>query len=1133
MADGNSEQKLVNFCLSKDLNLRFQFKLISLSGWMPALNEVLYSSKLQGHDLESQLLRSKLETTDPIKHTLIVHIFIESDAGSKLTAPVVKTINYSSKLTTGIMLDNKHDTESEWIKLPIVYSKLPLDSKMVIKFFGMNIIGKRIFLGHTSLDLFDSSKSCTLISGYQRLQLQLNEQINKNSNKDESVSPGTKKLADKLSFLEDQVRRKKNGELPNVDWLDQMTRSKIDQMNKDETNRLNEYLGDIPNEEIPDNGSIFMILELMRFKMPIVYSDVKYAPFIIPSAISSEDVGLPNKGTQLKEFNQVTYDNRKSFQHNPSNRIFDPEQYRTETSEDPIEYKFRKLERAHQLSSLDRDIKPTSKVRSKLDQILKKQFFEKLTQQEKNLIWKFRFFLLNSLVVGGSNEQYNNFIINFIKCIDWDDSFEVNEFLNILKDLDSKSGGTNLFIQELTIVDCLELLSAMYKNKIVRDMAIQRLNMASDDELELFMVQLVQSIKYEQTLIMNEELPDSNPGKFDDFVDEFEGRLKSPTVNNDYQVVEHKSDEFDDATMQYLYSSRVFTLSKTGIVPHVSTPLSDFIIQRALKDPALANFFYWNVRVQLDEENSKNAEKEEEISGVVTLVGEDNSTKNGSENTVNSTGYPKRLQHNHLYERIMLTFISELATADEEGKGRISDLRRQVELVRQLHRISLKIKLDYKKEQTKKKVEILQRLLKEKHRMSILGGKDISTGTKARSGTATSALEAMGLSISNRLASTHLTSDETTDSQNDEEGEESREDSEHIHSTRSNTGSSISSSSISAVTSTSSPRKHHNKKTFGLIDYESMLSFPEIQIPLDPKVAVWGAIPEHCKVFKSSLSPLKVSFKSNTPSGEYPVMYKVGDDLRQDQFVIQIISLMDKILESENLDLKLTPYRILATAPVEGLIQFVPNSSLSSILSKFNNSILAYLQRYNPDPSAPHGVKADVMDTYVRSCAGYCVITYILGVGDRHLENLLLTKDGYFFHADFGYILGADPKPFPPLMKLPIQVIEGMGGLDDENYQKFCNYCFITYLTLRRNASIILNLFQLMINTPIPALRTMDENSESEKMELIWKVQEKFMLNLDDEGAVLHFQRLIDDSVNAVYPVMIDRLHSMAQYWRS
>lgn len=61
-------------------------------------------------------------------------------------------------------------------------------------------------------------------------------------------------------------------------------------------------------------------------------------------------------------------------------------------------------------------------------------------------------------------------------------------------------------------------------------------------------------------------------------------------------------------------------------------------------------------------------------------------------------------------------------------------------------------------------------------------------------------------------------------------------------------------------------------------------------------------------LFKSALMPSKLTFLT-TDNSEYIAIFKHGDDLRQDQLILQTIALMDKLLRRENLDLKLTPYR--------------------------------------------------------------------------------------------------------------------------------------------------------------------------------------------------------------------------------
>jgi phosphatidylinositol 3-kinase len=254
----------------------------------------------------------------------------------------------------------------------------------------------------------------------------------------------------------------------------------------------------------------------------------------------------------------------------------------------------------------------------------------------------------------------------------------------------------------------------------------------------------------------------------------------------------------------------------------------------------------------------------------------------------------------------------------------------------------------------------------------------------------------------------------------------------------------------------------------------------------------------------------------------FDVIFKCGDDIRQDQLVIQVIQILDEMLKQNGLDLCLTPYTVLATSVDDGFVEKVANVETLQTVQRDMGGVVKYLQAKNPSPPDAH---KRALQRFVKSCAGYCVITFLLGIGDRHLENLLITTDGRLLHIDFGYIFGNDPKPFPPPMKINREMVDAFGGVQSEGYASFKKYCCSAYNIIRKHAKLILSLLLLMVDASIPQIW----DGKLDRRVNILKVQEKMRLELSDAEATQYIQNVIADSVGSVFTNLWDVIHVAAQ----
>lgn len=95
---------------------------------------------------------------------------------------------------------------------------------------------------------------------------------------------------------------------------------------------------------------------------------------------------------------------------------------------------------------------------------------------------------------------------------------------------------------------------------------------------------------------------------------------------------------------------------------------------------------------------------------------------------------------------------------------------------------------------------------------------------------------------------------------------------------------------------------------------------------------------------------------------------------------------------------RMNPYGCLSTGDQVGMIEVVLNASTIAKVQKKRGAkgaldkkiMYQWLKEQNPDPVALD----KAIENFTFSCAGCCVATYALGIGDRHSDNIMIKKNG-------------------------------------------------------------------------------------------------------------------------------------------
>ncbi|XP_054957388.1 phosphatidylinositol 4-kinase beta isoform X5 [Pan paniscus] len=262
--------------------------------------------------------------------------------------------------------------------------------------------------------------------------------------------------------------------------------------------------------------------------------------------------------------------------------------------------------------------------------------------------------------------------------------------------------------------------------------------------------------------------------------------------------------------------------------------------------------------------------------------------------------------------------------------------------------------------------------------------------------------------------------------------------------------------------------------------------------------------------------------REGSPYGHLPnwrllsVIVKCGDDLRQELLAFQVLKQLQSIWEQERVPLWIKPYKILVISADSGMIEPVVNAvSIHQVKKQSQLSLLDYFLQEHGSYTTEAFLSAQ--RNFVQSCAGYCLVCYLLQVKDRHNGNILLDAEGHIIHIDFGFILSSSPRNLgfeTSAFKLTTEFVDVMGGLDGDMFNYYKMLMLQGLIAARKHMDKVVQIVEIMQQgSQLPCFHGSST---------IRNLKERFHMSMTEEQLQLLVEQMVDGSMRSITTKLYD-----------